>query len=88
MYVTSDDWALLGVVSLRTLLVADPTQTLKQIMKPLPRRSTLRPRHKLKEVVRIMTKYDLFTAAVVDKDRHLAGVVTIDDVMRQLAPRA
>lgn len=88
VYITSDDWFLQGVVSVRTLLVADPTQTLKQLMKPLPKRSTLRPRHSLKEVVRIMTKYDLFTAAVLDKDRKLAGVVTIDDVMRQLAPNA
>lgn len=88
VYVTSKDWLLIGVVSLRTLLLADQNQTLKQLMKPIPKRSTLRPRFRLKEIIRIMTKYDLFTAAVVDKERRLVGIVTIDDVMRQLSPNA
>ena len=35
-----------------------------------------------------MTRYNLFTAAVVDKEKKLVGVVTIDDVMRQLFPTA
>jgi Mg/Co/Ni transporter MgtE len=35
-----------------------------------------------------MTKYNLYTAAVLDKGKKLAGVVTIDDVMRLLAPTA
>lgn len=88
VYVTDADWVLRGVVSVRTLLVAEQNQILRQLFKPIAKRSTLRPRNKIKEVIRIMTKYDLFSAAVVDKERRLVGVVTIDDVMRQVAPNA
>jgi Mg/Co/Ni transporter MgtE len=42
----------------------------------------------LHEVVNLMTKYDLFTATVLNKKGRLLGIVTLDDVMRCLAPAA
>ena len=56
--------------------------------KDFPSHSTLRPGDKIPKVVKLMTKYNLYTAAVIDKDKKLLGVVTIDDVMRLLAPSA
>lgn len=88
VYITDHDGYFKGSVSLRGLLVANSEQPLKDLMKRFPKRSTLRLDQSIKEVVRVMTKYDLYTAAVTDRENKLAGVVTIDDVMRHLVPRA
>lgn len=88
IYVTDENGKFFGVVSLRRLLISDPGTIISQMAKALPKTSTLKPVDKIQKVIRIMTKYNLFTAAVVDDDGRLAGVVTIDDVMRLLYPDA
>lgn len=88
IYVTDHSGVFLGAVSLRRLLTAEVAQTLQELIKRLPPVSTLRVHHELKDIVRIMTKYDLYTAAVLDGKHHLVGMVTIDDVMRCLHPQA
>ena len=57
-------------------------------MKRLQHSTVLRLDQDVDEIVKVMTKYNLYTAAVLDKDKNLLGVVTIDDVMRQLYPSA
>ena len=54
----------------------------------MPHTSVLNVDQDIEEVIKVMTKYDLYTAAVLDKDHRMLGVVTIDDVMRHLAPQA
>lgn len=88
IYITDQDGRFKGSVSLRRLLLAKPTEVLKNIMKRLHRRTVLKLDQSTKEVIRVMTKYDLYTAAVIDDDHKLVGVVTIDDVMRYLVPDA
>lgn len=88
VYITDAEGAFKGSISVRRLLLAEPANVLKTIMKRLHRRTVLRLEQPIKEVVRVMTKYDLYTAAVLDHDHRLVGVVTIDDVMRHLVPRA
>ena len=88
IYVTEEDGQFLGVVSLRRLFIADSETKMGDIIKSLSLVSTLRPNDKIQKVIQVMTKYNLFTAAVVDKDNKLVGIVTIDDVMRQLFPNA
>jgi len=48
----------------------------------------LRVDQDVEDVMKVMTKYDLYTAAVLDKEQRMLGVVTIDDVMRHLVPQA
>lgn len=88
VYVTEEDGRFFGVVSLRRLMAAAPQILIAKLAKLPEARSTLKPEDKIKKVVRLMTRYNLYTAAVVDKDRKLVGIVTIDDVMRQLYPTA
>jgi magnesium transporter len=38
------------------------------------------------EVGRIMTKYDLLAIPVVDQERRLLGIVTLDDALAAVAP--
>ena len=88
VYITDEAYNFVGSVSVRRLILTDPQECLDDIMKKLPSGTTLQLDHGLKDIIRIMTKYDLYTAAVIDEDHKLMGVVSIDDVMRQLAPNA
>ncbi|MFA7654375.1 MAG: CBS domain-containing protein [Candidatus Magasanikbacteria bacterium] len=88
VYVVDNFGKFLGPVSLRNLLLADNKEKLKELYKSADRLATLRPDYPLDKVVNLMTKYDLYSAAVISHDGKIAGVVTIDDVMRCLAPKA
>jgi CBS domain-containing protein len=88
IYVSDESGKFVGAVSLRRLMLADSNQVLKKLAKDFPAHSILKPHDSLRKVIHLMTKYNLYTAAVIDKDKKLLGVVTIDDVMRLLAPRA
>lgn len=88
VYITDKDNIFLGTISLRTLFLAKPEQTLGEIMKQFGSQAVLHPELSVEEILRVMTKYNLYTAAVVDNDRRLLGVVTIDDVLRVLMPDA
>jgi Mg/Co/Ni transporter MgtE len=88
IYVTDQNGKFVGVVSLRRLLTGDPGAVITKVAKPLADYATLRPDDKMDKIIELMTRYNLYTAAVLDSDKKLAGVVTIDDVMRQLYPAA
>lgn len=88
IYIVNDEGVFQGAISMRRLLIAKPETVLKAMTKKLSRRSVLKVHQKINEVVKIMTKYNLFSAAVLDKNHKLMGVVTIDDVMRHLVPNA
>lgn len=88
IYVTEEDGRFVGVVSVRRLLTAGPDLPMRRLAKRLNSHSILRPEDSMRKIIRLMTRYNLYTAAVLDKDRRLAGIVTIDDVMRQLYPSA
>jgi CBS domain-containing protein len=88
VYVTDGDGIFEGVVSLRWLLVAPVTDKISDLMKECPLHSTLRLDQNIEEIIPIMTKYDLYTVAVLDEKKKLVGIVTIDDVMRHLVPNA
>ncbi len=88
IYITDKEGGFKGAVSLRRLLTADKDQTMVDLIKRLPHSSTLRTGQKIKDIGRVMTKYNLYTAAVLDDNKKLVGMVTIDDVMRQIFPKA
>ncbi len=88
IYVVDADDKLLGPVSMRNLLISNDDVKLADLLKPAELLSTLKPEDKLDEIVNIMTKYNLYTATVLDGSGKLLGIVSIDDVMRCLAPKA
>ena len=88
IYVIDQKGKFLGPISMRSLVIADKNVKLKKLLKSVKALVTLRPENSLQEVVNLMTKYDLFTATVVNKKGRLLGIVTLDDVMRCLAPTA
>lgn len=79
IYVIDREARLAGVVSLRELLVADPTQKLADIMNEQVVWVT--PETDQEEVARLISRYDILALPVVDEGRALLGVVTVDDVI-------
>jgi len=79
VYVVAEDKRLLGVVSLRDLLLSSPTAKLADVM--TENVFTVPPETDQEEVARTMAKYDFTALPVVDTSRKLLGVITVDDVM-------
>ena len=74
---------LTGVLSLRTLIVADHDATLGQLAyRDLVYVS---PDEDQEDVTDEMTKYDLVAIPVCDENRHILGIVTFDDAMDVIA---
>lgn len=79
VYVVGYGGRLLGVVSLRDLILAKPGATLSQIMKE--KVITVHPGDHQEEVANLMARYDFTALPVVDDHGVLLGLVTVDDVV-------
>ena len=79
LYVTNDADQLVGVTSLRALLTHAPSTALHEIM--AADIIAVSPEEDQEEVARLVSRYDLLAVPVVDSDRRLLGIVTVDDVL-------
>jgi magnesium transporter len=70
---------LLGVASLRDLLLASPIQPLREIL--TTNVISVPPLEDQEEVARKMAKYDLNVIPVLDDKGAILGVITIDDIV-------
>lgn len=84
LYVTDPRDKLLGVLSLRELILADPGQRLEQIMHTEV--VSVRPETGLREVAELQTKYNLLALPVVSGEGELLGIITVDDVLNLILP--
>lgn len=79
LYVVDARRHLVGVTSLRRLLLVSPETPLKRIMTPDV--ISVRVDTDQEEVARQVASYNLLAVPVVDEENKLAGVVTVDDVI-------
>jgi len=79
VYVVGKSNRLLGVASLRDLLLASPGAKLEDVM--TENVFSVAPDTDQEEVARSMAKYDFAAMPVLGPDRKLLGVITFDDVM-------
>ncbi len=86
LYVLDRNQRLVGIVSLRALVLADPDQTLDEIMERDV--ISVSPDVDQEEVARLLARYNLLALPVVDEENHLLGIVTVDDVMDVLEEEA
>jgi CBS domain-containing protein/sporulation protein YlmC with PRC-barrel domain len=86
LYVLDADEKLLGVVSLRELLLAPLDACLSDIMET--KLKTVTPDADEVEVAEIISKYNLVALPVVDTEGFLAGIIAIDDVIDRILPPA
>jgi CBS domain-containing protein/sporulation protein YlmC with PRC-barrel domain len=84
LYIVDQDERLVGVVSLRDLVLAAPDDQMLAFMEDDLVEVTADVDEE--EVGRIMTKYDLLAIPVVDEDRRLLGIVTLDDALEAVVP--
>ncbi len=84
LYVTGTQERLLGVLSLRELILADPGRRLEQIM--CTDVVSVRPETGLREVAELQTKYNLLALPVVGGEGELLGIITVDDVLNLILP--
>jgi magnesium transporter len=79
IYVVSDENILLGILSLKALLLASAANKIRDIFDHEVR--SVRTDTPSEEVAQIMEKYDLIVLPVVDSIGRLMGRITIDDVV-------
>jgi magnesium transporter len=78
-------WKICGLISLRSLILADPTSKLSDVM-----RSEFRfahPSEPAEAVAQTISEYNLLALPVIDDEGDIAGIVTVDDAMEILLPK-
>lgn len=86
VYVIDAQERLVGVLSLRELIVAPPETEVRAIMRTNP--VSVHVNEDQEEVARVVQKYNLLAVPVVDDQGILRGIVTVDDVIDVLEEEA
>lgn len=86
IYVVDERGHLVGVVSLRQLVIVPPKTRLKEIMATDVISVTTEMDQE--EVARTVERYDFLAIPVVDDKNHLMGIITVDDVIDVLREEA
>lgn len=84
VYVIDADERLVGVISLRDLIVAPPDRPVAEFMIPKVRSVPLDA--DVEAVAHKFERYKLLALPVVDEEKRLQGIITIDDTLEQLLP--
>jgi magnesium transporter len=79
VYVVNDQNQLVGVVSLREMILAVPGARIEEVMRTGPIRVSVGTDRE--EVARVVAKYDFLAVPVVNDKEELLGIVTVDDVL-------
>ncbi len=80
-----DSWKICGLISLRSLILSDPTKKLEEVMRSEFR--SAHPSESAEEVAQTISEYNLLALPVIDDDGDIAGIVTVDDAMEILLPK-
>ncbi len=79
IYIVDDQRRIVGVVTLRNLILAKRQTLISDIMET--RIVTVNADDEREQVARELARYDLIALPVVDNDKRLVGIVTHDDVI-------
>jgi len=87
LYVVENEgsWKICGLISLRSLILADPTSRLEDVMRTEFR--FVHPSEPAESVAQTISEYNLLALPVIDDEGDIAGIVTVDDAMEILLPR-
>jgi magnesium transporter len=83
VYITDTQRCLIGILSLRDLIMSKRSAVLEAIMET----QVISVPHDMpsEEVAAVISKYDLLAVPVVDGDNRLLGIITVDDVIDIIA---
>ncbi len=79
IYVVDQRGCLVGIVSLRKLILSQPEVKLRQIMNTNMVKATINTDQEI--VAQLVEKYNILAIPVVDDENKLVGIVTVDDVI-------
>ena len=84
VYVTDEEDRLVGVLSLRDLVIAPPQTPVTHILV----RNVIHVyvEDHADEVAQVIGRYNLLAVPVVDADERLLGIITVDDTLERLLP--
>ncbi len=85
VYIVDDDNRLVGVLSLRDLVVSPPATIIQNVMV----KNVIRVHvdDHANEVAQIIGRYNLLAVPVVDEEERLQGIITVDDTLERLLPQ-
>ncbi|HTY90735.1 MAG TPA: CBS domain-containing protein [Methanocella sp.] len=84
LYVLDEKERIIGVFSLRDLLLADPQKPVKDIM--MTEVISVVPTSSREEVANVLSRYDLLAIPVVNNENVMLGIVTFDDALEYTLP--
>ncbi len=84
LYVTDEGGHLLGVLTLRGLIISKEDALVGDIMNT--KIITVRPEMNRRQVADVISKYNLLAVPVVDKLNRILGIITVDDVVDYIIP--
>jgi len=79
LYVVDEAGKLVGVVPLRSLVIAPPNRTLGEMMIAEPIKANVMMDQE--EAARLVSKYELLALPIVDEAGRMEGIITVDDVI-------
>ncbi len=79
LYVLDEDKHLVGVLSLRDLIIANDDVLIEEIMSE--KIVSVSVAEDQEEVAQMMRDYDFLALPVVDFQHHLLGIITVDDIL-------
>jgi magnesium transporter len=79
LYVVDPQERLIGIASLRDILLADPEERIEEIM--VENLISVTPETDQEQVAKLMAKYDMQAVPVVDSGGVFLGIITIDDIV-------
>jgi magnesium transporter len=86
VYVTNEAHQLVGVLSLKKLLIHKPGVTIKDVMETDV--ISVDVTTSQEDVSKIVEKYDFLALPVIDRDKNLVGVITVDVVIDAIREEA
>jgi CBS domain-containing protein len=84
VYVVDDEERLVGVLSLRDLVIAAPSTLVSDVM--VKNVIHVYVEDHADQVAQIIGRYNLLAVPVVSEDEKLLGIITVDDTMERLLP--
>lgn len=87
IYVTdrADSRRLVGIITLRVLILAEPEQTVGELMRT--EFQSVSPDEPASEVALKIAEYNLLAMPVINEEGEILGIVTVDDAMEILLPK-
>jgi len=83
-YVLDENESLVGVFSLRDLIIAPPDRLVEEIM--VGDVVSVQPSESQERIAHLIARYNLLAIPVVDEERRLLGIVTVDDAIDAVLP--